>query len=109
MDHLLVGGRRYALDRATADDVPALVDLLSDDALGSARESRELAPYLAAFRDIDQDHDSCCWDPRRAEDVSLPERVPTAGNLSADPWNALARNLLLHSAVNSSKRPTVAS
>ncbi len=34
---------------ATRADVPAIVALLADDLLGHARESRELAPYLAAF------------------------------------------------------------
>ena len=34
---------------AGREDVAAVVALLSDDALGSARESADLAPYLAAF------------------------------------------------------------
>jgi len=34
---------------ATRDDVPAIVALLTDDELGAARESDDLAPYLAAF------------------------------------------------------------
>lgn len=34
---------------ARRDDVAALVALLSDDALGAARESTDMAPYLAAF------------------------------------------------------------
>ena len=33
----------------TRADVPAVVALLADDALGRGRESAELAPYLAAF------------------------------------------------------------
>jgi GNAT superfamily N-acetyltransferase len=34
---------------ATRADVPAVVALLADDTLGKARESTDLAPYLAAF------------------------------------------------------------
>ncbi|MFI6344874.1 GNAT family N-acetyltransferase [Streptomyces sp. NPDC050560] len=41
---------------ATADDLPALVGLLADDALGAARESLDdLAPYASAYRDIEED------------------------------------------------------
>ena len=35
---------------ATEADVPAVVALLADDNLGSKRETRDLAVYLAAFR-----------------------------------------------------------
>ncbi|TQN32412.1 ribosomal protein S18 acetylase RimI-like enzyme [Haloactinospora alba] len=42
--------------RATSDDVPAIVALLADDDLGAARETPdELAPYLAAFHEVDSD------------------------------------------------------
>lgn len=34
---------------ARRDDVPAVVALLADDTLGSAREGADMAPYLAAF------------------------------------------------------------
>ncbi len=34
---------------ATRADVPAVVALLTDDALGATREGDDLAPYLAAF------------------------------------------------------------
>lgn len=34
---------------ATADDVPEVVALLTDDVLGAAREGREARAYLAAF------------------------------------------------------------
>ena len=37
---------------AGRDDVAALVALLADDPLGQARESEELAPYLAAFDEV---------------------------------------------------------
>lgn len=34
---------------ATREDVPAVVALLADDALGASREGTDMAPYLAAF------------------------------------------------------------
>lgn len=37
---------------ATAEDVPAIVAMLADDPLGSAREGDDLAPYHAAFARI---------------------------------------------------------
>ncbi|MFE9577458.1 GNAT family N-acetyltransferase [Nocardia sp. NPDC006044] len=41
---------------ATIDDLPALVAMLADDALGSVRESTDdLSPYRAAFAEIDND------------------------------------------------------
>jgi GNAT superfamily N-acetyltransferase len=41
---------------ATGDDVPAIVALLADDALGAGRESPDdLTQYLAAFAVIDRD------------------------------------------------------
>ena len=46
----------YFVRTATADDLPALVALLADDALGATRERPdELAPYQAAFADIEGD------------------------------------------------------
>lgn len=42
--------------RATARDVPAVVALLADDPLGATRETPDdLAPYLAAFAEVDGD------------------------------------------------------
>lgn len=42
--------------RATARDVPAVVALLADDPLGAPRETPDdLAPYLAAFAEVDGD------------------------------------------------------
>ncbi len=35
--------------KASRRDVPAIVALLSDDALGAAREAADMAPYLGAF------------------------------------------------------------
>ncbi len=39
---------------ATAADVPAVVAMLADDMLGAAREGADLAPYLAAFAEMQQ-------------------------------------------------------
>lgn len=47
-----------ALRRATLEDLPAIVAMLSDDALGATREDASLpldAAYLAAFAAIDSD------------------------------------------------------
>jgi GNAT superfamily N-acetyltransferase len=41
--------------RATADDVPAIVDMLADDPLGARRESPGDPAYAAAFAEIDAD------------------------------------------------------
>lgn len=41
--------------RATPEDLPAIVALLRDDALGATREHTDLRPYEAAFADIDAD------------------------------------------------------
>ncbi|HTI21683.1 MAG TPA: GNAT family N-acetyltransferase, partial [Kutzneria sp.] len=42
--------------RATEEDVPAIVAMLADDALGATRESPDdLTPYRKAFQDIDAD------------------------------------------------------
>jgi GNAT superfamily N-acetyltransferase len=55
MESLVVDGQRFTITRGAASDLPALVNLLADDALGSERESTHLAPYEAAFREIDSD------------------------------------------------------
>jgi GNAT superfamily N-acetyltransferase len=58
---LSVADRRFAVRRATAEDVPAIIALLADDDIGAAREAGPdagpdgLAPYLAAFRAVDAD------------------------------------------------------
>jgi GNAT superfamily N-acetyltransferase len=41
--------------RATADDVPAIVEMLADDPLGAQRESPGDPVYAAAFAEIDAD------------------------------------------------------
>jgi GNAT superfamily N-acetyltransferase len=55
---LAVAERRFAVRRATAADVTAIIALLADDDIGAAREAApdaDVAPYLAAFRAIDAD------------------------------------------------------
>ena len=55
---LSVGPALFALRRAGARDVPAIVGLLADDELGASREAGadpELTPYRAAFAAIDAD------------------------------------------------------
>jgi GNAT superfamily N-acetyltransferase len=50
-----VDGGRFEVARAVEADVPELVALLTDDALGATREASSLRPYLRAFREIDVD------------------------------------------------------
>src|SRR5215469_1469380 len=55
---LSLGPGPFAVRRATAADVPAIVGLLADDELGAAREAGsgpELAAYRTAFAAIDAD------------------------------------------------------
>ena len=55
---LSVGPARFAVRRAAAGDVPAIVGLLADDELGATSEAGadpELTPYRAAFAAIDAD------------------------------------------------------
>jgi ADP-ribose pyrophosphatase YjhB (NUDIX family)/ribosomal protein S18 acetylase RimI-like enzyme len=53
---LPAGDRAVLLRRAVRTDVPAIVQLLADDVIGSGRESgRDLASYLDAFEDVDAD------------------------------------------------------
>jgi GNAT superfamily N-acetyltransferase len=52
------GPARFALRRATAADVPAIIGLLADDELGATREAGsdpELTSYRTAFAAIDAD------------------------------------------------------
>ena len=44
-----------AFRRATAEDLPAVIALLRDDALGATREHADLHRYQAAFAEIDGD------------------------------------------------------
>lgn len=52
---LEVAGLRFRLTRASAEEVPDLVDLLADDVLGSQRENAPRSRYLQAFAEIDAD------------------------------------------------------
>ncbi|GAA3530871.1 GNAT family acetyltransferase [Aeromicrobium flavum] len=52
MDTLSLDGRTFELVRASEADVPAIVALLTDDDIGGSRESRDLTPYLEAFREV---------------------------------------------------------
>ena len=55
---LSVGPERFAVRRAAAGDVEAIVGLLADDELGATREAGadpDLTPYRAAFAAIDAD------------------------------------------------------
>ncbi|MEU4892230.1 GNAT family N-acetyltransferase [Streptomyces sp. NPDC044780] len=46
----------FAIRRATADDLPAIVAMLADDPLGARRESPDdPAPYRTAFERLDRD------------------------------------------------------
>ncbi|WNE97651.1 GNAT family N-acetyltransferase [Streptomyces luomodiensis] len=46
----------FAIRRATADDLPAIVAMLADDPLGARQESPDdPAPYRAAFERLDRD------------------------------------------------------
>ncbi len=49
------GTTTIGLRRAAADDIPALVALLTDDPLGRDRETADLAPYHRAFAAVDTD------------------------------------------------------
>lgn len=55
MDQITVGGETFSISRAVRDDVASLVELLSDDFLGSTRETTDIDAYLTAFDDIDAD------------------------------------------------------
>ncbi|OPF73192.1 N-acetyltransferase [Streptomyces antioxidans] len=58
------------LHRATADDVPALVRLLADDALGADREDPSaLAPYQEAFAELDADPRQLLVAARHGQDL----------------------------------------
>ena len=52
---LHVGDRHYRVQRASRDDVSAVVTLLADDELGSTREGADSARYEAAFDVVARD------------------------------------------------------
>ncbi|CAL8899995.1 GNAT family acetyltransferase [Kocuria varians] len=51
----LPDGTRCQPSRACLEDVPAVVRLLADDPLGSAREGGDMGTYERAFQEIDAD------------------------------------------------------
>jgi len=51
-----VGGKTFRLRHATRGDLPAIVRLLADDALGAGRETvQDMEPYERAFEAIEAD------------------------------------------------------
>ncbi|MCG5216357.1 GNAT family N-acetyltransferase [Streptosporangium sp. KLBMP 9127] len=52
---LTAGAARYRLRRATAGDLPAIVELIAADQLGATRDGGPLTPYERAFAAIDAD------------------------------------------------------
>ncbi len=50
-----LGPHQYAVHRARRADLPALVALLRDDALGRTREAADLTAYESAFEAVDRD------------------------------------------------------
>jgi GNAT superfamily N-acetyltransferase len=52
---IVLGGRRFTVERAQRGDIAALVALLADDPLGAARETDDLTVYEHAFDAIDAD------------------------------------------------------
>jgi GNAT superfamily N-acetyltransferase len=52
-----LAGGDFVVDRARAEDVPAVVALLTDDVLGAGRETgaHDLEPYRRAFAAVDAD------------------------------------------------------
>ena len=55
MDVIVLGDQRYAVERARLQDLPDLVALLTDDPLGTHRETTDLTVYERAFDAIDRD------------------------------------------------------
>jgi GNAT superfamily N-acetyltransferase len=55
LGRLSLADATYSVSRATADDVPDLVALLTDDPLGSQRETATPEQYLEAFHRVDSD------------------------------------------------------
>lgn len=55
MEQITVDDRTFTITKAAWEDIPSLVRLLADDVLGQRRESADLAPYEAAFTEIDRD------------------------------------------------------
>ncbi|WP_460741478.1 GNAT family N-acetyltransferase [Mariniluteicoccus endophyticus] len=70
------------VEEATAEDVPAIVALLTDDALGAGRESADLAPYERAFRAIERDPGQTLAVVRDGDEVVATMQVSLIPNMS---------------------------
>src|SRR5690242_11519363 len=55
MEQITAGAETFTIARATSQDLPSIVALLTDDVLGAGREAADLSPYAAAFAEIDAD------------------------------------------------------
>ena len=61
---------KFAVRPAAPEDIPAIVAMLADDALGAARESPEdLTPYRSAFARLHSDPNQCLVVADRDGDV----------------------------------------
>lgn len=79
-----VSGQRYVIRRATADDLAAIVHLLTDDPIGRERDGGDLAPYTRALAAIDTD-------PAQLLVVAADSRGSVAGTLQLTFIPGLAR------------------
>lgn len=55
MESISAGETRFVIATAIESDLPEIVELLTDDALGADRETADLEPYRPAFRQIEAD------------------------------------------------------
>jgi GNAT superfamily N-acetyltransferase len=53
LSHIRSQAGQYAVRRAVADDVAAIVSLIADDQIGQDRDGGDLSPYMKAFAAID--------------------------------------------------------
>ena len=79
---LATGSTTVGLRRATADDVPVLVALLTDDPLGRDRESPDLGPYRRAFAAVDADPAQLLLAVTHGPDVVGPAQLTEIPGLS---------------------------
>src|SRR5699024_5547041 len=110
MDQITVGGETFSISRAVRDDVASLVELLSDDFLGSTRETTDIDAYLTAFDDIDADpnqflavirdaHDKLCGTFQRTLTSGLVRGVTNRLRLGAVRPDSSTRGEALGSAM----------
>lgn len=83
-EEIVVAGRRYRLDTARREDLPALVALIRDDPISAARERDDLVPYVAAFERIDAD-------PAHLLVAARDERDEVVGTMQLTLMPSLAR------------------